>query len=305
MKTTFFNFRFGILLLSFILASFISSAWNARGHMVVASIAYRSLNDSLRNYYTVVLQQHPFYSQWQAEYKNLKNIPEGDFLFMKASIRPDVIRKSGSKDDHPKWHYITTKIDFEKGHDSNVQNKDENVLSAIQSCLDSLKNPATPIARKAVFLSWVIHLIGDVHQPLHCGSLYNNDHKDGDKGGNDIWIHFTKSNDTMRLHAFWDDLPGKGTPYLQIRKTGTKQLHHLGKKLQALANQSSSEVWKKESFELAVKFAYANGAIGTLIGTKDKKTAPVLLDESIYTKKAHRIAIRRTTLAGMRLANAL
>ena len=298
--------RFKFLLFSLLVCSSITAnAWNARGHMLVADIAYRNLSDSMQHYYTAILQQHPFYAQWKNEFSNLKDIPEGSFLFMKAATWPDVIRKSGSKDDHPKWHYITTKIDFVNGHNSNALNHDENILSALQLCMDSLKNPATAASRKAVYLSWIIHLIGDIHQPLHCGSLFNTEHPDGDKGGNDIWIHVAATNDTTRLHAFWDDLPGKGTPYLEIRKTAEKQIHQFRSKLKKQVTVTAAQAWTKESFDLAVQYAYWNGAVAQLAGTKDRKTAALLSNEKQYTKKAMQVARKQSTLAGLRLAKAI
>jgi hypothetical protein len=297
--------RFCVLVIAFFfIHPNTNNAWNAKGHMLIATITYDNMNDSVKNYYTNLLQHHPAYAQWQTEFKGLKDIPEGAFLFMKASVWPDVIRKSGSKDDHPKWHYVTYKIDFEKGHEPKVQNKDENVLTAIQLCEDSLKSKTTSVARKAVFLSWLIHLVGDIHQPLHCGSLFNTMYPEGDKGGNDVWIHFANDHDTSRLHGYWDDLSGKGTPYLEIQKTAIRLLHN-SKSVAAASKINKPTDWAKESFDLAIAAAYDNGAVAKLPGIKDRKTAPILPNEKKYSKRAHQIGTRRMLLAALRLGNAL
>lgn len=61
-----------------------------------------------------------------------------------------------------------------------------NVVTGIGRCMDLLEDSHTDAVTKAKYLSFLIHLIGDIHQPLHCGSLFNSrfTQSDGGKGGN-------------------------------------------------------------------------------------------------------------------------
>ena len=41
---------------------------------------------------------------------------------------------------------------------------------------------------KAIYLTWLMHLVGDIHQPLHCAAVFSEQFPNGDKGGNDAFI---------------------------------------------------------------------------------------------------------------------
>jgi hypothetical protein len=74
-------------------------------------------------------------------------------------------------------------------------------LYGIQQSEKTLSDSTTSAQEQALHLSWLIHLIGDVHQPLHCCSLFNSDYPTGDKGGNSFFIKpATKG---IPLHSFW------------------------------------------------------------------------------------------------------
>ena len=48
-----------------------------------------------------------------------------------------------------------------------------------------------------------MHVAGDIHQPLHSVSLFNETYPEGDRGGNRIKISL-ENNETVNLHQFWD-----------------------------------------------------------------------------------------------------
>jgi len=58
-------------------------------------------------------------------------------------------------------------------------------------------------ALKSYDLVWLLHLVGDVHQPLHCATRVSAAAPDGHDGGNAVKLDCTK----CELHAFWDNLP--------------------------------------------------------------------------------------------------
>ena len=80
----------------------------------------------------------------------------------------------------------------------NSEEKVSNVVTGIDYNAAVLSN-ASAAAARAIALCWVLHLIGDIHQPLHTGSLYTASlFETGDRGGNAIRI------DGSNLHARWD-----------------------------------------------------------------------------------------------------
>ena len=58
--------------------------------------------------------------------------------------------------------------------------------------------------RKAIALSWLFHLVGDVHQPLHTAQLFTVEYPNGHRGGNEICVRVTQARQPMDLHRFWD-----------------------------------------------------------------------------------------------------
>ena len=71
---------------------------------------------------------------------------------------------------------------------------------------------------KAIHLCWVMHLVGDIHQPLHCVSLYCEQFPNGDHGGNDS-LYRLGGKRIIKLHPFWDELLGKGVTLSSAQKS--------------------------------------------------------------------------------------
>lgn len=58
-------------------------------------------------------------------------------------------------------------------------------------------------AERALFSRYLVHVVGDIHQPLHSVSLFNETYPSGDRGGNSLKI--VLMNGTLNnLHSFWD-----------------------------------------------------------------------------------------------------
>jgi len=77
-------------------------SWNARGHMIIAAIAYQELSDEQQASITNILISHPEYDrEWKTDYQQVKNDVElGLYLFMKASIWADKIRSNKHPSNH-------------------------------------------------------------------------------------------------------------------------------------------------------------------------------------------------------------
>ena len=145
--------------------------------MIVAAIAYQELSDEQQASITDLLTSHPEYDrQWRTDYEQVKNdVKLGLYLFMRASVWADDIRSSKHADhglSAPKWHYMNYELRFPYDGELIVSDQ-ENVLDAIELNLNILKDTATPTEEKAIALGWLIHLVGDIHQPLHTVSLFN------------------------------------------------------------------------------------------------------------------------------------
>jgi hypothetical protein len=115
-----------------------------------------------------------------------------------ASTWPDEMRAAPSdfwrhKAGH--WHYVTVLGDDYQPSD---RPRDGDAISALAAYTAVLRNPKSDKEEKRVALRFIVHIIGDLHQPLHAGA--GGDHND--RGGNDVPVMFLGR--SMPLHGVWD-----------------------------------------------------------------------------------------------------
>jgi len=277
------------------------SAWSGPGHMVIAAEAYRQLPPDLQKRVTEILKAHPAYSKWETAFaKYGDGMDLQTFIFMSASTWPDQIRRGGGADsqyDHPHWHYIDyplTPPDFPK---LPGPAQDDDVLYGVAQCEKFLADAnATPVL-KAVYLSYLVHLVGDMHQPLHCCSLVTATYPKGDKGGNDFYV--MPASRGIKLHALWDQLLGSRPNQRTALNDAVRiQSEHPRQSLPELAKDTTPKSWSLESRQLAIDKAYLHG---DLKGSTTAESAPPLPDG--YTKEAKKVAEKQAALAGDRLAD--
>jgi hypothetical protein len=274
------------------------SAWNASGHMTCGAIAYYYLKE----YDTIILskvlstlRQHPWYSnKWQATITGLKDEEKDVALFMLASTYPDDARSipelgGGEKS---KWHYVDypyspDNIPSEKPKSPNAEEK---IVAFIQELPKQVEGPG-----RAVNLSWLFHLIEDIHQPLHTVSLFDKDHSTGDRGGNDTYIRLDSIHEAIKLHSYWDrlvtgvemNIPEKAERIMSEQNISDTE------ERDSLPNQ-----WIKESNAKAVVVVYASGKI------RGTKLNPTLVGKE-YIHHAQKEAYHDVYMAGIRLAQQL
>lgn len=143
-------------------------------------------------------------------------------------------------------------------------------------------------------LAWLLHLVGDLHQPLHATLRFNRDETGGDAGGNTVKISCALScNGASELHAFWDNLLGKTNAAPGEAIQAARDLSPADAQQALQTNESD---WIKESFDLAKKSVY--------VSPVENGDGPFALTGS-YQENSLDIAKRQIALAGARLANLL
>ena len=145
-------------------------AWGKTGHELVAQIAFHFLDDSTKN----LIQEYL-----------------GNLSIEEAANWMDDSKGNTYYNYMRTWHYL----DMEKG-EKYTPSSERNILTILHSAIVELRNYKT-IKKKDVKrdLLLLFHLIGDLHQPLHCGYAI-------DKGGNTVEVRspFVSGN----LHSVWD-----------------------------------------------------------------------------------------------------
>jgi hypothetical protein len=156
-----------------------------------------------------------------------------------------------------------------------------------------------PDELKSYDLVWLLHLVGDIHQPLHATTRVTQSHPKGDAGGNFVKLFGDASSN---LHSYWDDLPGSDCKFCSDKIQCVNRAAVLGKSLSPAALKAAHNLdaasWARESFEEARSNVYRDP-----IGPGDQ--AYTIVPESRYETEAIKLARQRIALAGERLAQVL
>ena len=292
------------------------AAWDAEGHELVATMAYDRLNPKAQKAVT----------QLAHEMEN----PAQAYDAISLACWMDDLRKNERMPYHGmflSWHYIDIGIDpgdpqpsFEPGDDNEVHG---NVVQALKRAVVVLQGGTDPyIKTKAMACAMVMHLVGDIHQPLHCATKYfiSGGGLHNDAGGNkeevlngppDSGFH---GDAKFNLHAFWDSAwrasfdEASGCVVLDPRyqDEGVHDPQNVRLLAEALAQQAPPpradlethiDQWARESNAIARNFVYRE-----LTVTESKKECRL---SSVYVSRANALARQRLVLAAWRLATLL
>nr|WP_287653236.1 S1/P1 nuclease [Accumulibacter sp.] len=280
-------------------------AWNAAGHRITAMIAWEQLDGGTRAKVAAILRQHPDFARWQARART----PDHDLAaFLESSTWPDDIRHdtrfytrgvdaptptlAGFPDMERRldWHYL----DHDDPKPATGESRSSGSLDRQLATLVSIVGDAkAAVELRAYAIPWLIHLVGDAHQPLHTVSRYGPD-GESDRGGNNqvvVNTFFYARPTSMSLHRYWDDLPGP--PWLR----GSRLEAAVSSLLSRHASPPTAKVpeqWIEESQSIARTQAYPP-EIGDAVPTISAE----------FHARALAIAERRVTEAGYRLAEVL
>jgi hypothetical protein len=279
-------------------------AWNEKGHMVTARLAWRQLTEAQRAQVVAVLKKHPHYQEYLAA-RRPDGFSEDEWVFMRAATWADWVR-GRQQFDHPTWHYINYPIVPAGSAVDAAKNqppaKQENIINQLAICMDKIKSGTDE--EKAVYMTWLFHLVGDIHQPLHCAAVFSERFPEGDRGGNLARIRLRTS--AVNLHSFWDGLLGRGTSagdigkdVLEIEQVLKAKNADVTKELEA---HPSFESWGREGWELCQKVVYLDGRLKVAVAqsNEDVPEAP-----AEYPAASGRVARVQVGKAGRRLAEQL
>jgi hypothetical protein len=290
------------------------SAWWDGGHMQIAAVAYTKLTPAAKSKVDVLIKLNPDYPSWVA---CLPADQVDKLAFVRASVWADDIKVPGHghtsagdsptgeragqnigyADDlmHKYWHFKD--IGFSTDGTAIKLADPVNALTQIKlfkTALPSSSGVSNDV--RSYDLVWLLHLVGDAHQPLHATARFSQDLLDGDMGGNKETVK-PATGEVLLLHAYWDRMfGGYTTPQGAVLDANSDgAIAHVSVDA-ALATIDDPEVWFKESFEQAKKFAYAEPVLSGV--------QPIELTRD-YETGARNTALSQAALAAQRLANML
>jgi hypothetical protein len=297
------NLRTAIVLLALAFPS-TAFGFNFFAHRVIADIAWQELDEPTREKIVATLRRHPRFDDFTNAKRETVDA-EDRWIFQYAAVWPDTARglpkDEQRKYNNPSWHYVNFPIvlDGRPAPDFNLADGDPkgidrtqwNILQAIAYCRRVIHSDATP-QQKALAYSWLFHLVGDAHQPMHSTALVCERFNGGDRGGNLIPTVQSKN-----LHALWDGLLGRRDGMADVAREVTE----LRRRDDAWKVDAEAEpaAWIAESHELAKVFAYDQFIIDAALASGE--LAPINLPPA-YLKAAGEHARRRVVASGLRLA---
>jgi hypothetical protein len=288
-------------------------AWNDFGHMVAAYAAWERLTPSARRRVDALLARHPEHAEWRRHLPRRAG-PAADeaLVFMQASTWADDIKRDprwvddgphggnrpegspapdrntgfGDRLRHRYWHFID--VPFSDDGTALPRVPSPNVQTQIRAFRRVLASDADD-ALKSYDLVWLLHLVADAHQPLHCASRVTRTRPDGDAGGNAEEVRWCPTAACVgTLHRYWDERAGTGRWFSDV----VAFARALPSAADAAAT-SDEAAWIAESHAAAKRVVYAPPIA--------RGDGPFTLTDD-YAHAARALARQRLALAAARLA---
>ena len=233
------------LAISILFTSQYAFAWGQNGHRIVGQVADNHITDTTRS--------------------SLSELLEGESL-AQISTWADEMRSNPSdfwQKKSTRWHYIN----FEPGtsiaphsHDhSHSKDNVQNILQGMQYATATLQNRNSSIDEKRFALRFLVHLVGDSHQPFHAG-------RSEDRGGNNISVTYFGQN--TNLHSLWDTkiIEGENLSYSEFADfINTNNTTLIAEYLESSpqswlieSNNIAESLYKKNTTTISYNYIYNN-----------------------------------------------
>lgn len=263
------------VLFAFALLPTVAFAWSAPGHRITALVAEQSLSGEAR--------------------RTLREITGGEPLEDVALWLDQ--QRDGKKSTWPgmeRWHYDNRPV-CDPATSFSSQCADGNCpLAAYDRYVKVLADPAAGREARLDALRVVVHVLGDVHQPLHSGD-------NGDRGGNDVAVDMGPGQPPRALHGNWDRELVDRAKGRDSNRQFARRLARKYARDAARWQTGTVRDWMQESYDIARTFTYPR-LPGFVCGRP--VASPVQLSPE-YRAEGARIAEERLARAGIRLAGVL
>ena len=205
--------------------------WGVTGHRAVGEIAEGYLNKKAR--------------------RQIEKLLDGESLAL-VSTYGDDIKSDSNYREYAVWHYVN--MPFGVKYEDAEKNPKGDLVVGIETCKKVITDPNATKEEKVFHLKMLVHLIGDLHQPMHVGLKE-------DKGGNDFQVKWFRSG--TNLHSVWDS---KMINHYNMTYTELASNERELSKAQVKAMQEGSIVdWVNETQQYAIN-AYSSAEKGENLG---------------------------------------
>lgn len=252
-----------LLSFAFVILSLVLVSWGVTGHHAIGKIAENHLNPNAK-----------------AAVKDLL----GNESMADVSTWADQIRMKPEFKYTTPWHYINLPLglNYAEFKDRVEHMTEDNVYSATLKQEQILMDSSSSRDKKADALKYIIHFVGDLHQPMHISRAE-------DQGGNTIKVDYDGKE--TNLHSLWD----------------TKLVEHQGLNYEDLAakyDHISDEKIKQWQADPLIKWMWESYQISSILYKEVDEANGHQIDENYYEKHLPIVEVR-IQQAGVRLAGVL
>jgi S1/P1 Nuclease len=247
-------------------------AWNNTGHELVARIAWENMTPTARENVVRLMRAAPA----DACLRNL--FPTGSRplserqreFFMLAATWPDIVRPSRQQRPcerfhRQNWHFVNFPWQGFSGSTSNppedltsIPLAQVNIIERLEFLRPTVVNNAVPQSERATNLAWILHLAGDIHQPLHTSGRVTDrpEERLGDRGGNTFFLGSGRN--PLTLHSYWDGIINRSLgSNLNLNEVAeTIMREHPRSSVAGRLEAGQFERWARGGVETAQRVAY-------------------------------------------------
>lgn len=267
--------------------------WGAKGHRLIASLAEQRLRTISGN----PMQKVAALLGPGLSLASIASCADSIRDYVSNKDKPDAVFPSGcivTKEEavsmfpsSGSWHYVNIPVPAASDPSSHPKaalqqacaERPPCILTQIERFTAQLKNKNLDTRTRAIALMFLVHLVGDLHQPLH--AVNRND----DRGGNEVFVKIGTR--VGRLHSLWDSFFMESIEEADV---------------QSLANSGGGKPsqWAWESYDAAQRTVYNHVPL-----TATSFENPVILPDPAYRDAAARVIKMRLRAASIRLADLL
>ena len=275
-------------------------AWGDEGHTIIGHLAYALLTPAAQKQVDALLKadqdqltakDFPSRTTWADKWRD--------------SDRPNGPRYTGTR----QWHFVDTEIPngtlaaacfdhppLPKGKPASQGLAEQCVVDKIKQFRTELADPSTSPAEKILALKFLMHFVGDIHQPLHAAQ------KDNDRGGNSVPVVYDST--ASNLHSYWDTKLVTRFGY-DARFVADTLRTGITKTKVVTWSKGDPDTWAMESFHEAKSVAYDFSGLQTRKVMTENGPAAAYVLTHVYDDRAQPVVRAQLQKAGVRLATVL
>jgi hypothetical protein len=335
MNSTLVHIKYRFVILATALLAWASGAhaWDHPGHMTTAAIAFAEIERTrpeLIEKIGLLVMAHPDPSPFWVAAGDASGEERARRMFIEGARWADDAK--GTMHDRPTWHtarwpIVTKDAPPEAKAAAEARNGRPagHAIEALVLTYAMLSDSETNPTERASALSWMLHMVGDIHQPLHVSDQYSKRFPAGNGAGTLEWVEDPMDKSPMPLHMLWDSNSLRSTNLKEIDRHAQEFVKKNPRSsFPELSTKDMPDVfqkWARESYQVAIDFAYGYGIETVSDPDKDldpdkavKKMVQFILNgvspvdsaprvPAEYWEKLQDVSHRRITLAGYRIAD--